>query len=155
MDEKVRLVRQLDEARAELQAALEQASAGLEVYPGWTIHQVLAHITGWDDAVTCSLRAHAGGQEPAVPAGRGIDAYNAHSVATREGLGSDRLWAEWEQAREQLKAAIDAMPAVKFQEALLLPWGQVGTIDQLVAIFRDHELEHAREIRQRHEPRSG
>jgi hypothetical protein len=148
MEEKTRLIQRLDQAREKMQAVLADVDTQTEIYPTWTIKHVLAHITGWDDATTSSLRAHAGGEEPATPAARGIDFYNAQSVATREALSYEQIVKEWKLAREQLKAAINEMPAEIFGEPLLFPWGATGTIAQVVAIFAGHEEEHAREIQE-------
>ncbi len=148
MEEKIRLIQQLDAARTKIQAVLVDIDQQMEIYPGWTIKHILAHITGWDDAVIASLRAHAGGDEPGTPATEGADAYNTESVATREALSYDRISREWELARDQLKAVLDEMPPEKFAEPLLFPWGETGTIAQVVGIFSHHEDEHAEEIRQ-------
>jgi hypothetical protein len=148
VEEKTRLIQQLDAARAEMRDVLVDIDREMEIYPGWTIKHILAHITGWDDATIASLRAHAGGNEPGTPATEGIDAYNAASVATREALGYDRIAREWELARDQLKAAIEDMPPEKMAEPLLFPWGATGTVAQIVGIFTRHEYEHAAEIRQ-------
>ena len=146
MEERTRLIQQLDTAREKMRAVLVDTDTQKEIYPTWTIKHVLAHITGWDDATTSSLRAHAGGDEPATPAVRGIDFYNAQSVATREPLSYDHIVREWELAREQLKAAINEMPPEKLKEPLLFPWRETGTIAQIVAIFASHEEGHAEEI---------
>jgi hypothetical protein len=148
MEEKKRLIQQLDQARETMQAVLADVNTQMEIYPTWTIKHVLAHITGWDEATTSSLRAHAGGEEPAAPAVRGIDFYNAQSVATREALSYEQIVKEWELAREDFKAAIDEIPEEIFNEPLLFPWGQTGTIARIVAIFSSHEEEHAKEIRE-------
>ena len=77
---------------------------------------------------------------------QGIDFYNAESVATREALSYKQIVQEWELAREQLKAAILEMPDDLLERPLLLPWGGMGTVAQIVAIFAHHEKEHAEEI---------
>jgi len=148
MEEKERLIQQLDTARAKMQAVIKDIDLHMEIYAGWTIKHVLAHIAGWDDATASSLRAHAGGDDPATPAVRGIDFYNAQSVATREALTYDHIVKEWMLAREQLKAAITDMPPEKLGQPLLLPWGDTGTTAQVVAIFASHEEEHAEENQQ-------
>jgi hypothetical protein len=155
MDEKTRLIQQLDQARETMRAVLADMDLQMEIYPNWTIQHVLAHIAGWDDATTSSLRAHAGGQEPATPAVRGIDFYNAQSVATREALSYEQTVKEWELSREQFKVAILEMPPEKFQEPLLFPWGRTGTSAQVVAIFASHEEEHAEEIGELLKARTG
>jgi hypothetical protein len=146
MDEKTRFIQQLDQARETMRAVLAEIDTQMEVYPGWTIKPVLAHLAGWDDASIASLRAHAGGQEPATPAVRGINFYNAQSVATREALSYEQTVKEWELSREQLKAAILDLPPEKLDEPMLFAWGRTGTVAQLVEIFASHEEEHAEEI---------
>jgi uncharacterized protein (TIGR03083 family) len=148
MEEKERLIRQLDEARETMRAVLADIDPTMEVYPTWTIKHVLAHITGWDDATISSLRAHAGGNEPPTPAVEGINVYNAQSVATRQALDYRQVVKEWEAARAQLKTTLNEMPPDKFQETLLFPWGPRGKIARLIAIFADHEEEHAQEIQE-------
>jgi hypothetical protein len=141
------LIQQLDSARAKMQAIMAELDLQTEIYPDWTIKHILAHIAGWDDASIASLRAHKSGKEPATPAVRGIDHYNAESVATREALSYEQIIREWEMAREQLKAIINEMSPEKFEEPMLFAWGETGSVAQLVAIFAEHEEEHAKEIK--------
>jgi hypothetical protein len=147
MEERARLIQQLAQAREKMRAVLADVDTQMEIYPRWTIKHVLAHIAGWDDACIASLRAHVAGDEPGAPAARGIDFYNAQSVETREPLSYDQVVKEWELARGQLETIIHEMPPEKFKERLLFPWGPTGTIARLVAIFAEHEEEHAEEIR--------
>ncbi len=149
MDERAQLLRRLDAAREAMRALVRDIDRHQEVYPGWTIKQVLAHIAGWDDATIASLQAHISGEEPGVPAALGIDHYNAQSVATRAALTYDQVVGEWELAREQLKAIIRQMSEEKFRQPLLFPWGRTGTVESLVTLFAGHEQEHVAEIRQR------
>jgi hypothetical protein len=119
-----------------------------EIYPGWTLRQFLAHLTGWDDVTATTLRAHARGETPATPVSAGIDAYNAESVATRQALDLDHIVKEWELAREELKAAIHALTPEQMAAPLLHPWGRVSTVAKLVNIMIHHEgVEHAEELR--------
>jgi hypothetical protein len=131
-----------------MRAVVAEIDPRLEIYQGWTIKHVLAHIAGWDDAVIASLRAHLGGQEPGTPAAQGIDFYNAQSVATREALDLEHVIREWELSRDTLTSMVAEMPEAKFQEEFLFPWGERGTVPYLVAIFVHHEREHVGEIRQ-------
>src|SRR3989304_460790 len=146
-DEKTQLIQRLEHAHDTVRGLLADIDTQATIYPGWTLKQLIAHFTGWDDAVTASLHAHAVGNEPATPAVQGIDPYNAVSVATREALSFEQTVKEWELAREQLKAAVRDLPAQKLAEPLLFPWGRTGTVAQLLAIFYEHEEEHVEEIR--------
>jgi hypothetical protein len=143
-----RLLKDLDQARQDLYGAMEGLDPGREIYPGWTMKHVCAHLTGWDEAVAAALRAHAGGQEPGTPAVAGVDFYNAQSVATRQDLSFPQVRAECDLARNQVKEILRELPAAKFEEPLLFPWGPTGTVAELIAVFVHHERGHAAEIRQ-------
>jgi hypothetical protein len=147
MEEKQRLIDRLDHARAEIQSLIPRVSTQAEVYPGWTMRQVLAHIAGWDEATLAALRAHAGGRESGTPAARGITVYNAQSVETREALSFEQTRREFDFVREEVKQAIREMPEDRFQLMMILPWGGYGMIEDIVDIFAEHEEEHAAEIR--------
>ncbi len=147
-DKREELIQRLDEARAVLQALLADIPPETEIYPGWTLRQFYAHLTGWDDVVTASLRAHALGQTPATPAVKGVDAYNAESVATRSTLDYERIVREWNLAREDLKAALRELPLEKLDEPLLYAWGPTGSVEKMIGVFVWHEgKEHADELR--------
>ena len=142
------LIQDLDEARQQMADLLAVLDSNRELYPGWTIKHVLAHIAGWDEASIDSLMAHAADTESSVPAYRGIDDYNAKSVATREMLNYDQVYREWQQVRDQLKNVLRAMLTEKFSEELLLPWGERSSVDYVIAVLVHHEKEHVEEIRQ-------
>ena len=147
-DEQTQLIDELDAARATMRVLIADLVPDSEIYPGWTLRQFLAHLTGWDDVTATTLRAHARGETPATPVSAGIDAYNAESVATRETLDLDHILKEWELAREELKAAIRALTPEQMAAPLLHPWGRVSTVAKLVDIMIEHEgEEHANELR--------
>jgi hypothetical protein len=147
-DEQIQLIQALDEARATMHTLIADLTPDSEIYPGWTLRQFLAHLTGWDDVTATTLRAHARGETPATPVSAGIDAYNAESVATRQALDLDHIVKEWELAREELKAAIHALTPEQMAAPLLHPWGRVSTVAKLVNIMIHHEgVEHAEELR--------
>lgn len=147
-DEQTQLIADLDAARATMRTLIADLVPQSEIYPGWTLRQFLAHLTGWDDVTATTLRAHARGETPATPVSAGIDAYNRESVATRETLDLDHIVKEWELAREELKAAIRALTPEQMAAPLLHPWGRVSTVAKLVEIMIEHEgEEHADELR--------
>ena len=147
-DEQHQLIQELDEARAIMHALIANLKPESEIYPGWTLRQFLAHLTGWDDVTAATLRAHARDETPATPVVNGIDFYNAESVATREALDLDHILKEWELARAELKAAIGALTPEQMAAPLLHPWGRVSTVEKLVRIMIHHEgQEHADELR--------
>ena len=146
MDEKQKLIQQLDQAHAAMQKVLDEIEPNREIYPPWTFKEILAHIIGWDEVSETALRAHAKGEDAGTPASRGIDHYNVHSVSTRQALNYDQIIKEWAFAREQFKQSILELPDEKLNETMLFPWGQTGTVTQIVRIMVHHEIEHAEEI---------
>ncbi len=146
MEENVRLIQQLDRARDALQSALTGIPAQQEIYPGWTVKHLLAHFTGWDEVTVVALRAHIAGEDPGPPTASDIEQYNTEAIAARESFSDEQVARECEKVREQLKTLIANMPPAKLADPLLFPWGPTGTVAQIVAIFAEHELEHAQEI---------
>ncbi len=146
VEEKRELLERLDQARARLESLISAVDPALEIYPQWTIRQLLAHFTGWDDATIASLRAHVGGRTPATPAERGIDEYNETTVTSRQDLDLDHILKEWRATRQVLHKLIEEIPEDKFHERLVVPWGPKATVTQLMDVFVEHEHEHADDI---------
>ena len=148
MDEREELIRELDKSRGILLELLADIPPDIEIYPGWTLRQFYAHLTGWDDVVTMALREHAAGRVPAAPTVSGINAYNAESIHTRETLNYEHIVDEWKVAREQLRAAIRDFSPERLNELLVFPWGSRGSVRQMVEVLVEHEgEEHAGELR--------
>jgi hypothetical protein len=148
--EKDFLIARWNSRRADLKDLVVQAETHLdkEIYRGWRLKELLAHMSGWDDAVVDSLRAHAIGAPLQMPASRGIDAYNAQTVSTRETLDFDHTLREWNRTHELIIQTIRELPDDKITQPLTFPWGEFGTVAYLVEIFVDHEEEHAHHLRE-------
>jgi uncharacterized protein (TIGR03083 family) len=146
VDEKERLIQQLDKAREAIRAALARTDPQTVVNPGWKTQELLAHLAGWDAVTSDALCGHAAGVRLGTPAKGGIDAYNARSVEARRGLSYEQAVADWEQAHDGLRQAVAELPAEKLTEKLVFPWGGKGTVARIVAIMTEHEREHAREL---------
>lgn len=147
MDERQSLIDALKHSRTAIQELLDVIDSNRKIYPLWTVREIVAHISGWDDAMIASIKAHVDGREPGTPAARGIDYYNAQTVSTREGLDYDHIYREFVQTRKDLVALIQSMPETKLGEPFILPWGDAGTVKAIVNIFTEHEEEHAADLR--------
>jgi hypothetical protein len=146
MDEGEHLIEELGKARTVMQRALSRVDRHREICPGWTVKEVLAHISGWDAVGTSTVRAHMAGEQPPPLEARGIDAYNAYVVAGSETLTYEEVVQQWKLARRQFVNALDEAPQEKLRDRILLPWGEMGNIARLVSILVEHEREHASEI---------
>ncbi len=146
MDNCELLIQDLQRLREHMRRVVAQADTNREIYPHWRMKEVLDHLTGWDDAAVASLQAHVDGREPPVPAGRGINDYNARTVSEREALDLRHTIQEWEVTRQQLIDRLHSLPSAKIAEPFIFPWGMNGTVEEIVNILIEHEEEHAAEI---------
>ena len=146
MDLVTSLLKRLDDSRANLLSIFPRVDRKLEIYPHWTLKQVLDHITGWDDAVIAALASHRDGLKPATPADQGINLYNTSSIASRADLDYEHSFLEFNESRGRLRDLILKLPENKLAEPLITPWGAPGTVSEIVEIFAEHEESHAGDL---------
>ena len=148
MSDKESYIKRYEAARAELRDIVKLAQGNPTIYQPWRMKEVLDHITGWDDAVIASIKSLLAGDVPATPASRGIDAYNAETVTSREAIPYEVTQREWETSRAELLELLGKLSHEQLHTPFALPWGDQGTIEDLVEIFTEHEETHAKEIRE-------
>jgi len=147
MATKDELLQWMEESHRKWEKLVAQVDRNVEIYPGWTIREVLAHFAGWDDAVIASLRSHAAGGVPTVVAERGPNVYNAATITERESLSFEQIYQEWQITHAQLKATIRDLPPEKMDQSIVFPWGQVGNVENLViGLTTGHEASHAQDV---------
>jgi hypothetical protein len=146
METKQNLINQIEISRAKMVTQLDKIDLNREIYPLWTIREMLAHLSGWDDAVIAFIKSLLEGSEPATPAALGVDYYNAQTVATREGLDYDHIYREYLQTRTVLLDLLRSLPEEQIHATYVLPWGDPGTVVDIVHIFGPHEEEHAEDV---------
>jgi len=149
MQNKAQLIKQFNQAREGVRTLLPDIDVHMQIYPEWTIKEVLAHLAGWDDATIMALRAFVAHDPPAVPAIKGIDPYNSQTVAERAELGYEQIVSEWELIREQLIKVLENLPDEKLPATIVSPWGPSMTVTDLINIMIEHEEEHAEVIKTR------
>lgn len=148
MSERETYIKRYEAARAEMREIVKLAQGNPTIYQPWRMKEVLDHITGWDDAVIASIKSFLAGEIPATPASRGIDACNADTVSSREAIPYEVTQREWETSRAELLDLMQKMTDEQLHTPFVLPWGDHGTIEDLVEIFTEHEETHAKEIRE-------
>jgi uncharacterized damage-inducible protein DinB len=114
----------------------------------WRIRDILGHIATWDMETARSLRAYrAGGVYLTPDFDEDEDDFNQQAVAEQRKLTTQELVAEWKQAHEEFKEAVQDIPDDQFSGDLLYPWGdERGTISYLVDYMVKHAVEHRDEI---------
>ena len=148
MDKREELIARLEQSHAKMTAHLEQIDKNRKIYPLWTIREILAHLSGWDDATLVFIGTIREGRHPGLTlAAQGVDVYNAETVSTREGLDYDHISLEYLKTRQLLLESIRQMPEELVTQPYILPWGGYGTLVDMVNIFAPHEEEHAADVR--------
>jgi hypothetical protein len=147
MSTKTELLENLRQARASLTEVVERIDRNRTIYDPWTMKEILDHIAGWDDAIYESIYAHVNGKMPGTPAKLGIDHYNAQTVSTREALPFQHSIREWQASRAQLTTLLESIDESTYGETFIMPWGEPGTIYELLKIFSEHEQQHADDVR--------
>lgn len=148
LDEKRRLLELLVQTHSVTRAILEGIDLDMRVYSdaGWRIRDIIGHIATWDRQVAKSLRAYRIGQEYAIPEFN-EDTFNQEDVLSQGESTNQEVFDEWEQARDDFKAAVKDLPLEQFPGDLLYPWGdERGTIAHLVEMMAEHDVEHSDEI---------
>jgi len=148
MSDKETFINRYETARNEMREIVKLAQGNPTIYQPWRMKEVLDHITGWDDAVIASIQSFLAGEVPATPASRGIDAYNTETVTSREAIPYEVTQREWEASRTELLNLLQKMTDEQLHTSFVFPWGENGTIEDLVEIFTEHEETHAKEIRE-------
>ncbi|MFC1996033.1 maleylpyruvate isomerase N-terminal domain-containing protein [Chloroflexota bacterium] len=144
---KDKLIQWLDQSHQRIAQLVDQVDRNLEIYQDWTIRDVLAHFTGWDDAVLASLKSFASGGVPTVVAGGDHNYQNAAAITRRQALSFDQIYQEWQHTHEQLKIAILDLPPEIIEDEFVFPWGQTGNVEDLVTgLTNEHEVIHMKDI---------
>lgn len=137
-----RFGRWLDEAYAEARAALEGADHDAQVYgDGWTVKDVLGHVVAWEGEGLKALQQHCAGEEYRPDYAADVD---QQFYEQRRDFDAARVYAEWEAVREAMKATLYDVPA--FDALLWYPWGDTGTVAQLIRVLLAHQREHLDDI---------
>ena len=150
MENKIsKLLEEFEQARQKTRRQLEGIDLQMEIYPNWTVKELLAHLAGWDDATVVALQAHNQGETTPLLALRGIDAYNTQTVGERAELGYEQIVGEWELVREQLVAILHELPLEQLSDRIVSPWGPMLSVERLIRIMVEHEEEHAEVLEER------
>ena len=119
MSDKEKLLREADEAYAELRHAIEGLSDDemRQVWLGsWGVREILIHIAGWHEVATPAL-GHIARDEAPYPPGTydDFDAWNARFVIQKTGVKTSDVLAELDVSHKNFVEAARALPDQHFQ----------------------------------------
>ena len=140
------LFEQMNATRLIIEDNLSLIDPRKEIYPGWKLRELLAHMTGWDDAIIAALRAHIDDLPLYLSGIDSLDEYNATSVSSRKEWDDNLIFNEWRETRQKLCQIIEHMSEDKFSSPVAVPWGGISSVMDLMELCREHETEHATDI---------
>jgi uncharacterized damage-inducible protein DinB len=123
----------------------------IHVDSGWTIKDLLAHMTMWEIHYTLGLEAfNAGGDPYLIPnySYEQIDDYNQRQYAVYQPEVMDDVLEKWAAAREAFIAAVEAVPDERMNDRLVAPANptQNPRAVSLIKFALGHEKWHQDEI---------
>ena len=136
------LVYEIDQTRQEMESLINGTDPKLEICPGWTIKEVVGHITAWEIVIHKALLAFQAGDPPYFLHEQDFDLFNQTEVERRAGWSFEKVQEENQSVREKLKATINKLKEEDLDQELVLPWGSERTIRELIEIIAEHEDEH-------------
>lgn len=146
--EKTQLLDALSESQAATRELWELVDPEMQVYSDtdWCVRDIIAHLAIWDHQVVKSLLAYRSGSEYAIP-DLDDDEFNQQTILIFREMTAKSVIEQFEQAREEFKAAIQDIPTEMYPGDMLYPWGdERGTVVKLVDYMIEHDAEHRQEI---------
>ena len=135
-------------SHATMHDIIEKIDPMVEIYPGWGIRQIIAHLAGWEEASADSLSSFIQGGTPDVVVLDGDDAYNAESVQKRDSLSLEETIQDWEEHRNNLISVLGALADEQLEARIAHPWGGEDSIAKLLGGLVWHENHHVKEIQE-------
>ncbi|HEX8991239.1 MAG TPA: DinB family protein [Anaerolineales bacterium] len=133
----------LERTRAETRALLSVLDPERAVHDderAWRVRDILGHLAVWNLEAARSLGAYADGEEYICVGSRsGYYDYNGPAAQERRGWSLDEVWAEYEASHDQLRHAVETLPAGKWDGEMVFPWSERGTASQLIQRMMKHE----------------
>jgi hypothetical protein len=136
------LVTEIDQTRKEMSSLIKDTDPKLEICPGWTIKEVVGHITAWEIVIHKALLAFQAGDPPFFLHEQDFDLFNQAEVEKRTGWSFEKVQEEYQSTRNKLKTTISKLKEEDLDQELVLPWGSERTIRELIEIIAEHEDEH-------------
>jgi hypothetical protein len=146
MGKREEVLETLEKSHATMMAQLDVIDKQRKIYPLWTIREIIAHLSGWDDAMIGFVNALLKGETPPTPASRGAEVYNEETVSTREGLSYSHIVREYVETRAKLLSLTRQVNEEMMAQKSVLPWGGEGSLIDIVEVFGPHEMEHAADV---------
>jgi len=145
------VLERMDTVRAELLMTItgldDATMTTLPVVGEWTIQAVFAHLAGWATWHVGSIRSAQAGEQPLFSPLQNRDAFNEHLVEERSSWTMTAILDELESTRTALHELLDEMSEEDIFRVGYLQGPQWENLAGWLRVIREHEEEHAKQIR--------
>ena len=141
-------------------AALEEILTSLDktqyftegVIPGWSIKDILAHITSWHHRLLMWLDAAVRNEEPAISGPNNVeemDALNAQFYQENKSLPLDEVLSDFRTTHQHIMDIVQAMPEEDLMSPHRFAWSKGEPLWQAIAgDTYEHYREHIEQIQE-------
>ena len=136
------LIAEIKQIRTDMVGIVDKIDPGIIIYPGWTIKEMIGHITAWEIVIDKGLTAYLQGDPPYFMQEQDFDIFNQQAVDFRSDWRSDRVQQEWMAVRGRLLETIQKLAETDLDDEIVTPWGSERTVRVLIEIAGEHEFEH-------------
>jgi hypothetical protein len=136
----------IDQVREQMEVILSEIDPTAEITPGWTVKEVLGHITAWELVINRALVAYQKGNPPYFMDEQDFDLFNQEAVDYRSSWTLEEVIQEWKEVRATLKKTIKKLKSTDLEAELVTPWGSERTVTELIEILGEHESEHLEDL---------
>jgi len=136
------LLAEIDQVRTDMGKVVQEIDTKLMIYPGWTIKEMIAHITAWEIVIHKAFQAYMAGDPPYFLREQDFDIFNEEAVDFRASWSMEQVLKEWRDVREELKKTIQKLKETDLPVEMVLPWGSERIVAELIEIIGEHEGEH-------------
>ncbi len=139
------LLAEVNQVRTDMGKVVQEIDTKLMIYPGWTIKEMIAHITAWEVVIQKAFQAYIAGDPPYFLREQDFDIFNEEAVDFRASWSLEQVLQEWRDVRKDLIKTIQKLKETDLLVEMVLPWGSERTVAELIEIIGEHEGDHMEE----------
>jgi uncharacterized protein (TIGR03083 family) len=133
----------------QLRGLSEETVGNMELMPGWTVKDVLAHIPFYDAAFAGRIQMVLDGRTPDLTPlsdDRGLANHNENLRQHNQAIPYEQVIAMLLKERNGFTAALQRVPDEQLRQNLTMPWGEETSIQTWATWRYTHDAEHGRQL---------
>ena len=140
------LITEIGQIRNDMVDVVNKIDIAKIIYPGWTIKELIGHITAWEIVIDKALINYQKDDAPYFLHEQDFDVFNQEAVDYRSEWTLEQVLQEWKTVRSDLVKTIKKLKEDDLDVDMVLPWGSERTVGELIEIAGEHESEHMEEV---------